>query len=517
MDRLVCGDVGYGKTELAIRAAFRAASSGYQVAVLVPTTVLAYQHYRTFASRMEEFPVRIEMLSRFRTKAQQQRTLAGVAEGTVEIVIGTHRILSGDVSFKNLGLIVVDEEQRFGVKAKEHLKALRASVDVLTLTATPIPRTLNMALLGLRDISSLETPPLDRLAVRSQVTYFDEGLVKQAILRELRRDGQVFYIHNRVADLSAQVARIEKLVPEAAVGMAHGQMKERELEKVMLKFVDGDINVLVCTTIVESGLDIRNANTLFVNNAHMYGLADLHQLRGRVGRYNRRAYAYFLIPGEKILPEVAMKRLKAIEDFHELGAGFQIAMRDLEIRGAGNIVGFEQSGHINAVGYDMYCRLLRDAVETLKGEPASQLPDVHVDLGIRAFIPDDYIARAREKVDIYRRLGQARSPDDLAALESEMTDRFGPPPPPVSLMLEQARLRLVAGRLGITGMQQVGDKIRVNFIDAARLEPVLKPAGRLVRVTDTQTFYIVPPEDLDEAAERVEFLRNLLQGAVTAD
>ncbi|MFW5799152.1 MAG: transcription-repair coupling factor, partial [Planctomycetota bacterium] len=517
MDRLVCGDVGYGKTELAIRAAFKAAAAGYQVAVLVPTTILAQQHWRTFGQRMAEYPIEVDVLSRFKSRSEQDKLLAGLAEGRVDVVIGTHRLLSQDVHFRNLGLIVVDEEQRFGVKAKEALKRFRATVDILTLTATPIPRTLNMGLLGLRDISSLETPPMDRLSVRTQVTYFDPPLIRQAMMRELNRGGQIFFIHNRVATIGQLGKQIQSIVPEAQLEIAHGQMPAHQLEKIMMRFIEGEFNTLLCTTIVESGLDIPNANTTFVNNAHMFGLSDLHQLRGRVGRYTRRAYAYFLVPRDTVLPEDAVKRLKAIEDFSDLGAGFQIAMRDLEIRGAGNIIGTEQSGHIDAVGYDLYCRLLREAVDNLKGTTTETPPDAHVDLAVRAYIPDDYIARAREKVDLYRRLGQSIDEVSLEEISRELTDRFGQPPHQVGILIEEARLRILASRLGITEIKQTTDRLIIRYTDAEPLEPVLSPAGRLLRIIDAHTVHVMVPDDVTEPTELVAFARKLLQGEVRSD
>ena len=405
MDRLLCGDVGYGKTELAMRAAFKVAEAGKQVAILVPTTVLADQHYRTFRERFADYPFRIESLSRFRSGSETKKIVTDIALGSIDVLIGTHRLLSSDVRFADLGLVVIDEEQRFGVEHKEYLKTMRATVDVLTMTATPIPRTLHMALLGLRDISSLQTPPLDRRAIHTEVCQADDELIRQAIGRELARDGQVFFVHNRVHNIESVAEHIQTLAPEARIAIGHGQMPERQLEKTMLRFVRGDIDVLVCTTIIESGLDIPTANTMIINDADRFGLAELHQLRGRVGRYKRRAYCYLLLPARRPVSPVAARRLKAIEEFSDLGAGFQIAMRDLEIRGAGNILGKEQSGHIATVGYEMYCQLLERAVKQLRGEHVVDQRAVHLDLGLEAFIPRQYIPSDRQRMEIYRRPG----------------------------------------------------------------------------------------------------------------
>src|SRR5205823_178204 len=380
MDRLICGDVGYGKTELAIRAAFKAIDNGKQVAVLVPTTVLAEQHFRTFSQRLAEFPFVVEGISRFRTHGEQKRILERLAQGGVDVIIGTHRLLSADVRFKDLGLVIIDEEQRFGVEHKERLKRLRQTVDVLTLTATPIPRTLHQALLGIRDISNLETPPRDRLAIETRIVRFDPQLIRHAIHRELNREGQVYFVHNRVYNIQEVADKLHQIVPEARIVIGHGQMHEHELEESMVTFVRKDADILVATTIIESGLDIPNVNTIFINQADNYGLADLHQLRGRVRRYKHRAYAYMLVDSERSVTPQATKRLKAIEEFTELGAGFKIAMRDLEIRGAGNILGTQQSGHIAAVGYELYCQLLENAVRRLKNQPLKTPLEVNIEL-----------------------------------------------------------------------------------------------------------------------------------------
>ncbi len=444
MDRLICGDVGFGKTEVAMRAVFKAVDSGRQVAVLVPTTVLAEQHFRTFSQRMAEFPVTIEMLSRFRTSAEQKRIIERLKEGAVDVVIGTHRLVSKDVKFKDLGLLVIDEEQKFGVKVKERLKHIRAEVDVLTLTATPIPRTLHMSLLGIRDISSLTTPPQDRMPIETRVGRFDESLIRSAIIRELNRGGQIYFVHNRVHDIEQMAQRIRRIVPEASLTIAHGQMHEDELEAAMIRFVNGKADILLATTIIESGLDIPNANTMFIHQADIYGLADLHQLRGRVGRDRHRAYCYLLLEDGRTVTTKATRRLKAIEEYSELGAGFRIAMRDLEIRGAGNILGTEQSGNIAAVGYELYCQLLENSVRTLKKQPLRYQRHCKIELPVSNFIPDKYIVEQKLKIEVYRRLSQANSLEQLQELEEELRDRFGPIPTAARRMLQLRELNLRA-------------------------------------------------------------------------
>ena len=444
MDRLICGDVGFGKTEVALRAVFKAVDNGRQVAVLVPTTVLAEQHYRTFSQRMAEFPVTVEMLSRFRTDAEQREILRKLKEGKIDVLIGTHRLVSKDVQFPALGLLVIDEEQKFGVKVKERLKQLRAEVDVLTLTATPIPRTLHMSLLGIRDISSLTTPPRDRVPIETRVGRFDESLVRSAIIRELNRGGQVYFVHNRVHDIHEVQARLNRIVPEASIAIAHGQMPEDELEQAMVAFVNGRADILLATTIIESGLDIPNANTMFIHQADIYGLADLHQLRGRVGRDRHRAYCYLLLEDGRMVTTKATRRLKAIEEYSELGAGFKIAMRDLEIRGAGNILGTEQSGNIAAVGYELYCQLLENAVRSLKKEPLRYQRHCRIDLPVSSFLPDKYVDDQKQKIEIYRRMSQANTLDQLTELETELRDRFGPIPTPARRMLLLRELNLRA-------------------------------------------------------------------------
>ncbi len=468
MDRLVVGDVGYGKTEVALRAAFKATQDGKQVAVLVPTTVLAAQHHATFGQRFGAFPLEVRILSRFVSPKEQAATIAGLEDGTVDVVIGTHRLLSKDVRFKDLGLVVVDEEQRFGVAAKERLKQLRREVDVLTLSATPIPRTLNLAMAGIRDLSVIETPPEDRLPIQTRVAEASTGLVRDAILRELDRGGQVFYVHNRVETIEAQAEQLRRLLPDARFVVGHGQMPEGALEKVMITFAAGEADVLVSTTIIESGLDIPNANTIIIDRADTLGLAQLYQLRGRVGRSSRRAYAYLLYRRRERLSDEARKRLQAIFNASELGAGFQIALSDLEIRGAGNILGGEQSGHMAAVGFDLYSRMLAEAVEAQKASregraPIVEAPQAVVDLPVDAHLPDDYVPDVAQKLELYRRLARARSAGDVAAFRQEVTDRFGPLPPSVSRLVEVAELRLAAEAAGVSSISREEGRLVVRF------------------------------------------------------
>ncbi len=468
MDRIVVGDVGYGKTEVAIRAAFKAIQEGTQVAVLVPTTVLAAQHLATFSQRFAAYPVTVRMLSRFVPRSEQQETLAGIAAGSVDLVIGTHRLLSKDIRFRDLGLLVVDEEQRFGVSHKERLKQLRTEVHVLTLSATPIPRTLNMALVGVRDMSVIETPPEDRLPIQTRVAEASAGLVKDAILRELDRGGQVYYVHNRVETIEAQAEQLRRLLPSARIIVGHGQMPEGVLERVMIAFARGDHDVLVCTTIIESGLDIPNANTIVIDRADALGLAQLYQLRGRVGRSSRRAYAYLLYRRRERLTDIARKRLQAVFNASELGAGFQIALADLEIRGAGEILGGEQHGHMSAVGFDLYTRMLAEAVEEEKAV-AEQRPARHariatvIDLPVDAFLPDDYVPDEPAKLELYRRLGRVATDSELAAVQFELVDRFGTPPPPVERLLEVARLRFTAETAGIVSLAREDGQLVIRF------------------------------------------------------
>jgi transcription-repair coupling factor (superfamily II helicase) len=468
MDRLVVGDVGYGKTEVALRACFKAIQEGYQVAVLVPTTVLAAQHLETFRQRFAAYPITIRVLSRFVPAAEQRDTVAGLAAGSVDLVIGTHRLLSKDIRFKDLGLVIVDEEQRFGVAHKERLKQLRTEVHVLTLSATPIPRTLNLALAGVRDMSVIETPPEDRLPIQTRVAEASAGLVRDAILRELDRGGQVFFVHNRVETIEAQAEQLRRLLPQARIEVAHGQMAEGALERVMLSFARGEFDVLVCTTIIESGLDIPNANTIIIDRADTLGLAQLYQLRGRVGRSSRRAYAYLLYRRRGQLTDIARKRLQAIFNASELGAGFQIALSDLEIRGAGNILGAEQHGHMAAVGFDLYTRLLGEAVEAEKAvqegrPPVREEVATVIDLPVDAYLPDEYVEHEPQKLELYRRLGRAATDTDVAAVRAEMLDRFGPLPAPVERLLEVARLRIAAQAAGVAALAREGRELIVRF------------------------------------------------------
>lgn len=462
MDRLICGDVGYGKTEIAVRAAFKAVQDGRQVAVLVPTTLLAQQHYNTFTERMGIFPVTIRQLSRFATPKEAEQTLAMAADGTADIVIGTHRLLQSTTRFKQLGLVIIDEEQRFGVEHKEYLKQLRTSVDVLTMSATPIPRTLEMAITGIREMSTIATPPEERHPVLTAVGPYDDKQVAAAIHRELLRDGQVFYLHNRVESIDRAARRIRELVPEARVAVAHGQMGEEALEKVMVGFWEKEYDVLVCTTIVESGIDIPNANTLIVERADLLGLAQLHQIRGRVGRGRERAYAYFLYPRDKPLTEQAHERLATIAQHTELGAGMYVAMKDLEIRGAGNLLGGEQSGHIEGVGFDLYVRMVGEAVRNFKGEQPEEVVDVKVDLPVDAHLPHDYVSVERLRLEMYRKLAEARDEERLREVVAEMTDRYGTPPEPVNNLVAVARFRLLARAYGLTDVSVQGKHVRFS-------------------------------------------------------
>jgi len=512
MDRLLCGDVGYGKTELAMRAAFKAVENGKQVAVLVPTTVLSVQHGRTFAERFADFPVVMEVLNRFKTASQAKDIIARTRSGKVDILIGTHRLLSGDVRFKDLGLVIIDEEQRFGVEHKEKLKKLRVNVDVLTMTATPIPRTLHMAMLGLRDISALATAPLDRRSIVTTVAPYNEELIRKAIIRELNRQGQVFFVHNRVKSIEKKCWEVQKLVPDAKVAIAHGQMTAHELEKAMIAFVLGKTDVLVCTTIIESGLDIPNANTMLINDADRFGLAELHQLRGRVGRYKHRAYAYMLLPASRPITPIAARRLKAIEEYSHLGAGFRIALRDLEIRGAGNILGAEQSGHIQMVGYQMYCELLANAVRQMKGEPVETIPTATIDLGFAAYIPKSYIPADRSRLDVYRRIAVAKTADELKHLETELADVYGPPTDEVKLLLGIAELRIAASNLDIKSIVAHGGNLVFSFpADAAKnAKRLLRNVAAKYTVADAETVYLHLPESYFEQQTLMSFLRKIL-------
>ena len=473
MDRLICGDVGFGKTEIAIRAAFKAVQDSKQVAYLVPTTVLAQQHYTTFAERMKDYPIRVGLLSRFRTPAEQKKTVADLKRGACDIVIGTHRLLSNDVSFKDLGLLIVDEEQRFGVSDKEKLKKLRENVDVISMTATPIPRTLHMSLIGIRDMSTLKDPPIDRLPIQTYIAEYNEEIVREAIARELARGGQVYYICNKVRNIESVTARIQDLVPDAVVTFAHGQMHERELERIMFDFVNGDIDVLVSTTIVETGLDIPNVNTIIIQDSDRFGLAQLYQLRGRVGRSNRTAYAFLLYKGGRLLKEVAEKRLSAIRDFSELGSGVKISMRDLELRGAGNRLGAEQHGHMEAVGYELYAKLLGEAVSIERGESEKFRFDTSVDMAMDANIPAEYIPNESQKLEIYRRIAEISGQADYDDVLDELIDRFGDIPRPVDHLLKIALLKARAHQVYVTELAASPREIRLTFLPQAPLEPEL--------------------------------------------
>jgi transcription-repair coupling factor (superfamily II helicase) len=494
MDRLLCGDVGFGKTEVAMRAAFKAVDNGYQVAVLVPTTILAEQHYRTFVERMIEFPFSIAKLSRFCTPQEEREAVEGLRSGKVDIVIGTHRIASSDVEFHNLGLVVIDEEQRFGVDVKERLKSFRATVDVLTLSATPIPRTLHMSLVGVRDISNLTTAPQDRTAVETRVIRWNDEQIKHAIQRELARGGQTYFVHNRVNDIELVQHKLQRLVPDARIRIGHGQMPEHELERVMVDFVDHKFDILLATTIVESGLDIPNANTIFIDEADRYGLADLHQLRGRVGRYKHRAYCYLLLEPAKHITPNASRRLKAIEEFSEMGAGFAISMRDLEIRGAGNLLGTQQSGHIAAVGYELYCQLLENAVRHMQRQPPKISLEVDIDLPGEAFLPDDYVPDMRLKIDLYRRLSRVEAYQQLDELRSEMRDRFGPLPAPVERLLALTELKMDAAVWQVSAIYLEDKFLVFRYGSRQRIELLAKQHRKQLRVVDDVSAYWPLPE-----------------------
>ena len=476
MDRLICGDVGYGKTEVALRAAFKEVQESRQVAYLAPTTILAQQIYNTFVQRMKEFPVRVELLCRFRTPAQQKKAIEDLKKGQVDVIIGTHRILSKDVQFKNLGLLIVDEEQRFGVTHKEKIKQLKKDVDVLTLTATPIPRTLHMSLIGIRDMSVLEEPPMDRMPIQTYVMEYDEETVREAINRELRRGGQVYYVYNRVTNIADVALRIAKLVPDARVDFAHGQMSERELENVMYSFVNGDIDVLVSTTIIETGLDISNVNTMIIHDSDRYGLSQLYQLRGRIGRSNRTAYAFLMYRKNVMLKETAEKRLAAIREYTDLGSGFKIAMRDLELRGAGNLLGAQQHGHMNAVGYDLYCKMLNEAVKEAKGIHTMEDFETSVDLNVDAYIPDSYISNEFQKLDIYKRIAGIETQQDYDDMLEELLDRFGEPGKAVLNLLAIAKLKAIAHQGYVTEIKQTGKTVRITLYEKARLNTEGFPA-----------------------------------------
>ncbi len=522
MDRVICGDVGYGKTEIAVRAAFKAVMDGKQAAVLVPTTLLAQQHFATFTERFASFPVAVRGLSRFQTDRERADILAGLADGTVDVVIGTHRLLQPETTFHDLGLVVVDEEQRFGVEHKEFLKRLRTSVDVLTMSATPIPRTLEMSITGIREMSVIQTPPEERHPVLTFVGAYDERQIAAAVRRELLREGQVFYIHNRVESIERAARRLRELVPEARVEVAHGQMPEHQLERVMLGFWEREFDVLVCTTIVENGLDISNANTLVIERGDLLGLSQLHQLRGRVGRGRERAYAYVLYPAERPLTEEAHDRLATIAANSDLGAGMQVAMKDLEIRGAGNLLGGEQSGHIAAVGFDLYMRLVGEAVAEFKGEPTDEVSDVRVELPVDAHLPHDYVPGERLRLDAYRRVAAAQTDADVEAVRAELRDRYGELPPPVDNLLAVAGLRSFARGFGVTEVASQGKYVRFAPLELResqtlrlkRLYPgsVVKPASGIVLVTAPLTARIGGTPVRDQAL--LDWCREVLQVVV---
>ena len=522
MDRLICGDVGYGKTEIAIRAAFKAVQEDKQVVYLVPTTILAQQHYNTFVQRMKDFPVRIDLMCRFRTPAQQKKTAADTKRGLVDIVIGTHRVLSDDMKFKDLGLLIIDEEQRFGVQHKEKIKKLKENVDVLTLTATPIPRTLHMSLIGIRDMSVLEEAPEERMPIQTYVMEYNDEMVREAIEREISRQGQVYYVYNRVEDIAEVTAHIQKLVPEVTVAYAHGQMKEHQLERIMYEFISGEIDVLVSTTIIETGLDISNVNTMIIHDADRLGLSQLYQLRGRVGRSNRMAYAFLLYRRDKMLKEVAEKRLAAIREFTDLGSGFKIAMRDLEIRGAGNLLGAEQHGHMEAVGYDLYCKMLNEAVRLLKGEIKEEDFTTTMDLNVDAFIPDSYIPNEYQKLDFYKRIAAIENEEEMEDMTEELLDRFGDIPKKVEKLLKVAALKTMAHAAYVTSVEQKGARFVFTMYERARVAPQRIPEliesfhGDLSIRTDTQApcfFYEKKGRNgKGETEDPLEIVKNVLIG-----
>jgi transcription-repair coupling factor (superfamily II helicase) len=519
MDRLICGDVGYGKTEIAIRAAFKAIQENKQVVYLVPTTILAQQHYNTFVQRMKDFPVRVDLMCRFRTSAQQKKTIEDTKRGLVDIVVGTHRVLSDDLQFKDLGLLIIDEEQRFGVQHKEKIKKLKENIDVMTLTATPIPRTLHMSLIGIRDMSVLEEAPNDRMPIQTYVMEYNDEMVREAIQRELSRQGQVYYVYNKVQDIDEIAARIQKLVPEATVAYAHGQMRENKLESIMLDFINGEIDVLVSTTIIETGLDISNANTMIIHDADRLGLSQMYQLRGRVGRSNRMAYAFLLYRRDKLLKEVAEKRLAAIREFTDLGSGFKIAMRDLEIRGAGNLLGAEQHGHMEAVGYDLYCKMLNEAVKHLKGELKTEPYNTTVDLNVDAFIPATYIPNEYQKLDIYKRIASIENEDEKDDMLEELIDRFGDVPKKVQQLLEIALLKALAHQVYVINIEQKGESFRFVMYERAEVHVERIPAllerykGDLKFTVDTNPYFTYQKKGKnkkDKDEEVLELVKNIL-------
>jgi transcription-repair coupling factor (superfamily II helicase) len=515
MDRLICGDAGFGKTEIALRASFRVSMDGRQVALLVPTTILAEQHYQTFLKRFEKYPVRVEVLNRFKTKSQQNKIVENINEGLVDIVIGTHRILQKDLRFKNLGLVIIDEEQRFGVKHKERLKKLRTMVDVLTLTATPIPRTLQLSLVGIRDLSVIDTPPPDRQSVKVHVSEFDEDLIREAIGNELIRGGQVFFVHDRVKSIYSMARFVETLVPEAKISVVHGQMKANEIEDVMVKFVHKEVDVLVCTTIIGSGLDIPSANTIIINRADRLGLSNLYQLRGRVGRSNEEAYAYLLIPEGAILSRDARKRLRVAQEFSEPGSGFKVATHDLEIRGGGNLLGISQSGHISAVGYELYTELMEKAIGELKGErPSEEVVSPEISFGIPAFIPDDYIADMQTRLVTYKKISMASSDDVISDLREELSDCYGFVPEQVENLLSIIEIRNILKEVVAEKMHYDGKAMHISFREKSPVDPVRildLSRGKLKGLRLTPDLRLSVPMPGLQASEIMVHARGLLE------
>lgn len=521
MDRLICGDVGYGKTEVAIRAAFKAVQESKQVVYLVPTTILAQQHYNTFVQRMKDFPVRIDLMCRFRTPTQQKKTIEDSKKGLVDIIIGTHRVLSDDLKFKDLGLLIIDEEQRFGVQHKEKIKKLKENVDVLTLTATPIPRTLHMSLIGIRDMSVLEEAPQDRMPIQTYVMEYNDEMVREAIQRELSRQGQVYYVYNKVKDIEEVADRIQSLVPDAVVAYAHGQMSEHQLEQIMFDFINGEIDVLVSTTIIETGLDISNANTMIIHEADKLGLSQLYQLRGRVGRSNRMAYAFMLYKRDKLLKEIAEKRLAAIREFTDLGSGFKIAMRDLEIRGAGNLLGAEQHGHMEAVGYDLYCKMLNEAVKHLKGEMEEEESyNTTIDLNVDAYIPASYIPNEYQKLDVYKRIASIENEEEMDDMVEELIDRFGDIPRKVQQLLNIAALKALAHQAYIIAIEQKGEEYKFTMYEKAKVKadqiPILLQQfkGNLTFKVDTNPYFLYEKKSRNKK-EKDESILECVKSVIT--
>lgn len=518
MDLLLTGDVGFGKTELAMRAAFKMVMEGKQVAMLTPTTVLTQQHVRTFRERMGPYPIQIKPLSRFQTGSEQRETIEQIESGQTDIVVGTHRLLSDDLTFDDLGLVIIDEEQRFGVEHKQKMKRLRATVDILTMTATPIPRSLHMALLGIRDIATLRTPPEGRRNIKTNVIQYDKSKLRDALVREIERDGQAYYLHNRVKTIERVRDTVQDLVPDATVRTAHGQMKEKNLKHVMSSFYDCDIDVLVCTTIIESGIDQKNVNTLIVENADRFGLADLHQLRGRIGRHQRRGYAYFVLPRDRAITPVARRRLEAIEEYSDLGSGFKLAMRDLEIRGAGRILGKKQSGHIDKVGYDLYCKLLEREMKRLKDEDLPPAPDPSIQLSMNVRIPDDYAGNKNNRMRIYRRFGRCDSEEELDDLLDELTDQYGQDlPEPVLNLAKQTRLRLRAASLGIRSISEGNDLFILRFNEEHRIEPLLRQYPERVSQTGDDKLFVYQQTGDDSETDSLDTLLELLEESTMPD